>query len=107
MHAASRLVVAAFLLLSLPRFADAQRAAAPLRIVSAGPTGEVASLEAANEIRVVFSEPMAGLGQVPARLRPAYFHITPAVAGTFRWSGTTILIFTPARRLPLATKYDV
>ena len=79
----------------------------PLRIVSAGPTGEVTAVEQANEIRVVFSEPMVALGRVPARLRPPFFRIAPAVAGTFRWSGTTILIFTPSRRLPLATKYDV
>ena len=76
-------------------------------MVSAGPAGEIASVEEANEIRVVFSEPMIALGTVPPRLRPSFFHITPTVAGTFRWSGTTILIFTPAKRLPLATKYDV
>ena len=107
MNRFSRCLLSVFLLLSfvLPLPAAAQRA--PLRVVSAGPTGEVASVEAANEIRVVFSEPMAALGQVPVRLRPAYFHITPAVAGTFRWSGATVLIFTPARRLPRATKYDV
>src|SRR4029079_3834546 len=75
--------------------------------VSAGPAGEIASVEEANEIRVVFSEPMIALGTVPPRLRPSFFHLPPAVAGTFRWSGTTILIFTPAKRLPLATKYDV
>ena len=81
--------------------------AAPLRVVSAGPTGEIRAGDEGNEIRVVFSEPMVVLGRIPARLRPAFFHITPAVTGTFRWSGTTILILTPAKRLPLATKYDV
>jgi hypothetical protein len=79
----------------------------PLRIASAGPEGEVASIEDANEIRIVFSEPMVTLGRIPDRLRPPFFKISPAVNGTFRWSGTTILIFTPAKRLPLATKYDV
>ncbi len=82
-------------------------ARAPLRIVSAGPTGELSAAAQGNEVRVVFSEPMVALGRVPPRLRPPFFRITPAVAGTFRWSGTTILIFTPARPLPLATKYDV
>src|SRR5918993_4453845 len=96
------LPVAVLLFTVFPLTAAAQRA--PLRVVSAGPTGEVASLEEANEIRVVFSEPMAALGQVPVRLRPAYFQITPAVPGTFRWSGATVLIFTPAKRLPLATR---
>jgi uncharacterized protein YfaS (alpha-2-macroglobulin family) len=91
----------------LPSVAAAQPQRAPLRVVSAGPSGEVASAEEANEIRVVFSEPMAALGQVPLGLRPSFFRITPAVAGTFRWSGATVLIFTPAKRLPLATKYDV
>jgi len=95
------------LLLSILLSTAAQPAPAPLRVASAGPSGEVASIEEANEIRVVFSEPMIALGTVPPRLRPSFFHITPAVTGTFRWSGTTILIFTPAKRLPLATKYDV
>ena len=80
---------------------------APLRVVSAGPTGELRAGEEGNEIRVVFSEPMVALGRTPSRVQPAFFHITPAVTGTYRWSGTTILILTPARRLPLATKYDV
>ena len=79
---------------------------AALRVVSTGPAGEVASADEASEVRVVFSEPMVTLGRAP-RVKPAYFTITPAVAGTYRWSGTTILIFTPAKRLPLATKYDV
>src|SRR4051794_3640309 len=79
----------------------------PLKVVSAGPNGEVRATEEANEIRVVFSEPMVTLAAVPPRLKPAFFHITPAVTGTYRWSGTTILILTPARRLPLATKYAV
>jgi len=82
-------------------------AGTPLRIVGAGPTGEIATVEEANEIRVVFSEPMVAMGRIPARLKPAFFHIAPAVAGTYRWSGTTILILTPTKRLPLATKYDV
>ncbi len=35
--------------------------------------------------------------------------ISPAIPGAFRWSGTTILIFTPdaTRPLPYATRYDV
>ena len=85
----------------------AQPAPTPLRVVSAGPVNEVASIEEANEVRVVFSEPMVAMATVPPGLRPSFFHITPTVAGTFRWSGTTVLIFTPAKRLPLATKYDV
>ena len=94
-------------LLSVSSVAAAQPPRAPLRVVSAGPTGEIRAGEEGNEIRVVFSEPMVALAQAPPRLRPAFFHISPALTGTYRWSGTTILILTPAKRLPLATKYDV
>ena len=87
--------------------ASAAAQSAPLRIVSAGPTGEVASIEEANEIRVVFSESMVTLGRVPSALRVPFFHIAPAVAGTFRWSGASVLVFTPAKRLPLATRYEI
>ena len=77
--------------------------------MQSGPTGEVASLAEANEIRVVFSEPMVTLGRIPARVTAPFFRVSPAMPGTFRWSGTTILIFTPdpKRPLPYATKYDV
>jgi alpha-2-macroglobulin len=81
----------------------------PLAIVSAGPQGEVASLAEANEIRVVFSEPMVTVGRIPARVEAPFVRISPAIPGTFRWSGTTVLIFTPdpKRPLPYATTYDV
>jgi uncharacterized protein YfaS (alpha-2-macroglobulin family) len=101
-----RLVFACFLLL----FAAAGPAypqTSALRIVSAGPTGEVAKAAEAKEIRIVFSEAMVSMARVPAQLRPPFFHVTPAIAGTFRWSGSTVLIFTPSRALPLATEYTV
>src|SRR5438045_1150906 len=80
-----------------------------LTIVKAGPVGEVRSLAEANEIRIVFSEPMVALGKIPKVVAAPFFHITPAVKGSFRWSGTTTLIFTPDPKtpLPFATKYDV
>ena len=80
-----------------------------LTVVSAGPTEEVANLAEANEVRVVFSEPMVTLGRIPDPVRPPFFRITPAARGTFRWSGTTILIFTPDPKqpLPLATRFTV
>ncbi|PYR88237.1 MAG: hypothetical protein DMF84_29025 [Acidobacteria bacterium] len=105
-----RLVFAAAVFLFSVSIAAAQPpgpTSSPLRVVSAGPQGEVPSIEEANEIRVVFSEAMVTLGRIPDRLRPPFFKISPGVNGTFRWSGTTILIFTPAKRLPLATKYDM
>ena len=89
----------------------AQQAATskPLTVVAAGPTGELDALAEANEIRVTFSEPMVVLGRIPQPVTAPFFKVTPAVPGTFRWSGTTILIFTPAKdaRLPHATRYEV
>ena len=103
--------VLAVLCLRVP-FADARQLRSPdpgLTVVSTAPEGEVASLAEAKEIRVIFSEPMVSLGRIPAEVHPAFFKITPAVPGTFRWSGTTVLIFTPDPKRPLsyATTYQV
>ena len=91
------------------RFSAQTPSSSSLKVVQAGPQGEVASLPEANEVRVTFSEPMVTLGRIPDRVRPSFFRISPSVPGTFRWSGTTILIFTPdpKRPLPFATRYDV
>ncbi len=104
-------VLAVVLCLGLsPNAAAAQTGTAqPLRVLTHGPEGEVASLEEAKEIRVVFSEPMVTLGRIPDRVTAPFFRVSPALPGTFRWSGTTILIFTPdpKRPLPFATRYAV
>src|SRR5262245_33066515 len=68
---------------------------AGLSVVSSGPTGEVASLGEAREIRFVFSEPMVVLGRIPQPVVAPFVSISPTIAGTYRWSGTTVLIFTP------------
>src|SRR5215212_714536 len=91
-----------FLILSLPSFA-----ASTLRVINAGPVGETTTLAEANEIRAVFSEPMVVLGKIPQPVTAPFFKIPPPVKGTFRWSGTTTLIFTPDKPLPYATQYDV
>jgi alpha-2-macroglobulin len=97
------------LALSLPILTLPLAAADTLRVLSAGPTGEVSSLAQANEVRVVFSEPMVTIGRIPQPVAAPFFRITPAVKGTFRWSGTTTLIFTPEpkQKLPYATRYEV
>src|SRR5262245_29545928 len=107
----AEVVFLAVLCLHAP-FADAgqlQRTDPGVTVLSTAPNGEVAALAEVNEIRVVFSEPMVTLGRIPAEVRPAFFTISPAVQGTFRWSGTTVLIFTPdaKRPLPYATTYQV
>ena len=88
--------------------AAAQQPAA-LTVVQSGPTNEIQNLREANEIRIVFSEPMVALGRIPDPVTAPFVTIRPAIAGTYRWSGTTILIFTPdpSRKLPNATQYEV
>ncbi|HVT47002.1 MAG TPA: MG2 domain-containing protein [Vicinamibacterales bacterium] len=80
-----------------------------LTVVNAAPQGEANERSDANEIRVIFSEPMVALGRIPDHPTPAWIHITPAVTGTYRWSGTTMLIFTPdpSTPLPASTTYTV
>jgi hypothetical protein len=87
----------------------AAQPAPALRVVSAGPVNEIETLAEANEVRVIFSEPMVVLGRIPQPVRAPFFTIRPALAGTFRWSGTTILIFTPdpKRPLPYSTTFEI
>src|ERR1700682_262291 len=89
--------------------ASVAHAADKLTITKAGPVGELAQLSEANEIRVVFSEPMVVVGKIPKVVEAPWFHVAPEVKGAFRWSGTTTLIFTPSAKtpLPFATKFDV
>ncbi|HEX6972991.1 MAG TPA: Ig-like domain-containing protein, partial [Vicinamibacterales bacterium] len=104
------LALSTLLFTALPVHASqASRAPAALTVVSTAPAGEIATLAEANEIRIVFSEPMVTLGRIPAVVRAPFFKIAPAVSGTFRWSGPTILIFTPdpKKPLPYATAYEV
>ena len=80
-----------------------------LRVLNAGPNAEIVQLQDANEIRVVFSEAMVALGRVPSNPTPSWIRIAPAIKGTYRWSGTTMLVFTPdpASPLPYSTRYTV
>src|SRR6476660_6794904 len=93
-------------------YADARqlRTSIPeLTVLNTAPDGEDASLAETTEIRNGFSEPMVNLGRIPSEPHPTFIKITPAIPGTFRWSGTTVLIFTPdpKRPLPSATTYQV
>ena len=92
----------------VPIAARAQ-SAARLEVTQAAPLGEVDARPEAAEVRVVFSEPMVALGRIPATVTAPFFHIAPALPGSFRWSGTRTLIFTPKdpEHIPYSTRYDV
>src|SRR5215471_8611410 len=80
-----------------------------LTVISAQPNGEISSLPQANEIRIRFSEAMVPFGRIPDQVTAPFFEVRPAIAGSFRWAGPTILVFTPdpAVQLPFATRFDV
>ncbi len=79
-----------------------------LIVVSASPNGEVGQIVDANEIRIVFSEPMVDLGG-PVLTPPAWLSIAPAYRANYYWSGTRTLIVTadPDTPLPFATRFTV
>ena len=60
-------LVCAMVLLAAPRLATQ---GATLSIVDAAPQGPTAQLQDANEIRVIFSEPMVALGRIPSNPTP-------------------------------------
>jgi uncharacterized protein YfaS (alpha-2-macroglobulin family) len=106
----SRVSVVCAFVIAVALFVPLAAAQEPsLTIVNTGPQGALDRLEQANEIRIVFSEPMVTLGRIPNPVTAPFVRITPAIAGTLRWSGTTILIFTPdpKRPLPYATSFEV
>src|SRR5258706_14083122 len=103
-------VGAAFAALLVSSFCSSVLAAQELlTIVSAGPVGELAKLAQVDEIRVRFSEPMVTLGKLPDVVTAPFFSFQPAITGTLRWAGPTILVFTPNPNppLPYATRYDL
>jgi uncharacterized protein YfaS (alpha-2-macroglobulin family) len=106
---ACRTVLGVIALASSASGQTASAFSAPLAIVNAQPTGEISSLDQAAEIRVRFSEAMVPLGRIPDTVTAPFFSIQPAVAGTFRWAGPTLLIFTPDPKTPMprATRFEV
>jgi hypothetical protein len=104
-----RPVTSLILLVAIAAAALTAQTPAALTVVSAGPVGEMRQLGDANEIRVIFSEPMVTLGRIPTNPTPPWIRIEPTMAGAWRWSGTTILIFTPdpGTPVPFATPYTV
>lgn len=102
----NRPMLLAFFLLAVTVPARAQTA---LTVVSGQPSREIRSLAEAAEIRVRFSEPMVPIGRMSDQVTAPFFSVRPALAGSFRWAGPTILVFTPDPKIPLpyATRYDV
>lgn len=82
--------------------ADREHPAGPLQVAFASPEGSVGIV---TEVSVVFDRPVRPLEL--AGTGPAAFRITPEVPGSFHWVGSRAAVFTPQKRLPLATHFAV
>ncbi len=78
-----------------------------LRVLSATPRGESGSAGEADAVVVVFDHPMTALEALPEGPGSSFLALKPAVPGRHRWLGTRALAFTPARRLPLGSEFEV
>jgi uncharacterized protein YfaS (alpha-2-macroglobulin family) len=74
----------------------------PLKVAFSSPEGRVGVV---TELNVVFDRPVHPLGVVSDG--PPPFRVTPEVPGHFHWVGSRAVVFTPVRRLPLATAFRV
>lgn len=60
------------------------------------------------QVAITFSKPVVALGadEIPAG-PGAPFQMVPLVPGVWRWMGSAAVEFVPAKRLPMATEYEV
>jgi alpha-2-macroglobulin len=79
------------------------KAAGPFAVVFGSPRGETPD---PSEISVVFNRPMRPLELAGDETAPPV-RITPAVKGTWRWVGTTGIVFQPDGHLPMSTDFKV
>ena len=80
-----------------------------LTVVFAAPTGALtqAAQTDSPEIRWLFDRPVVDLTAEAKGPNPSSIvTIRPAVAGSFRWASTRMLVFTPQAQLPMATRFN-
>jgi len=103
-------ILAAWLLAVAAVFACSPFAAAQseggVKIISAIPAGDLSGADQAQQIVVVFDRPMVPLGALPEGAGSGPLALDPAVAGKYRWLGTTRIAFIPDQQLPLATAFS-
>lgn len=87
---------------------DSEDASTPLEIIAATPQGEVDSPDQAQNIAVMFNQPMVELSnETESASANLLLQIKPEVKGVTRWIGSRALIFTPSDSLPFATTFTV
>jgi hypothetical protein len=76
----------------------------PLAVTFGSPKGQTWT---PTEIAVGFSKPMIPLDRAGTADTTERFRIEPAVEGEYRWLGSQVLTFVPARPLPLSSSFTV
>ena len=96
-----------FLATILFLIAPLSSSAAPLQVLSAAPKGTLTQ-PGRQAVSVSFNQPVVALAQQSQFASSACpLEITPAVAGTCRFSGTQTLLFEPAQDWPQAARFTV
>jgi len=76
----------------------------PLEVVRYSPEGDVSL---APNLSVTFSQPMVALSSQEEAATNVPVSLSPQPPGKWRWVGTRTLLFEPAGRFPMATRYSV
>lgn len=76
----------------------------PLTVTFGSPKGQTWT---PTEIAVGFSKPMISLDRAGTADTTRRFEIEPPVEGEYRWLGSQVLTFVPARPLPLSSTFTV
>ena len=78
-----------------------------LSVVSSSPRGVISSLDQAQTITVVFSDPMVALQATPTDEGSGPIVLEPSIKGKYRWMGTITSTFIPESPLPYSTEFTV
>jgi uncharacterized protein YfaS (alpha-2-macroglobulin family) len=78
--------------------------AGPLEVLRYAPEGDV---PLAPQLSVTFSQPMIAVSSQEEAATNVPVKLSPQPPGKWRWVGTKTLLFEPAGRFPMATRYSV
>ena len=75
----------------------------PLTVLRYAPMTDT---EIAPELSVTFSQPMVAIGTADQAASVVPVKLSPKTEGNWQWKGAQTLVFAPAERLPMATKFE-
>jgi len=81
--------------------------AGELQVIFATPQGKTTEQHHADTILAVFDRPLFPLETLENQPEPDILEIIPEVPGRFRWLNPKTISFTPEKRLPYATEFQV